>query len=61
MNLKQVVLGLAIIASTSLSALAQCKTQIWPADKAKPKSVLPFLAMLLNKDTLEQPHLHCSG
>ncbi len=32
MNLKQVALGLALIASTSLSAVAQCKQQIWPTD-----------------------------
>lgn len=32
MNLKQVVLGMALVATTSLSAVAQCKQQIWPSD-----------------------------
>jgi tetratricopeptide (TPR) repeat protein len=35
MNLKKIVLGATVVAVTSLSALAQCKQQIWPTDKAK--------------------------
>ena len=35
MNLKQVVLGMALVATTSLSSVAQCKQQIWPDDEAK--------------------------
>ncbi|MBI3218248.1 MAG: tetratricopeptide repeat protein [Bacteroidetes bacterium] len=51
MNLKQVVLGLALVATSSLSAVAQCKQQIWPADKAKAEECVAVFG-----DAVKQGH-----
>lgn len=51
MNLKQVVLGMALVATTSLSAVAQCKQQIWPEDKAKAEECVAVFG-----DAVKQGH-----
>ena len=51
MNLKQVALGLALVAITSLTALAQCKQQIWPPDKAKAEECVAVFG-----DAVKQGH-----
>ncbi len=51
MNLKQVVLGMALVATTSLSAVAQCKQQIWPDDKAKAEECVAIFG-----DAVKQGH-----
>lgn len=51
MNLKQVVLGMALVATTSLSAVAQCKQQIWPPDRAKAEECVAVFG-----DAVKQGH-----
>ncbi len=51
MNLKQVALGLALVAITSISAVAQCKQQIWPEQKAKAEECVAIFG-----DAVRQGH-----
>ncbi len=51
MNLKQIVLGLALAASSSLTAVAQCKQQIWPEQKAKAEECVAVFG-----DAVKQGH-----
>lgn len=51
MNLKQVVLGMALVATTSLSALAQCKQQIWPENRPKAEECVAIFG-----DAVRQGH-----